>query len=366
MDRLIQLTFLGDMLCEREQIAAIWRRRTRYDVIFDQVKHLWADSDYVIGNLETPVAGKKLRYTFERMRFNAPDEFARAIKNAGIDMVSTANNHALDRGVEGVNRTIETLDCIGLEHTGSYLTREASEEIFYKEIGGIRFAFVACTYGANQGLGCNHLSDEELWRVEILKYPKQQITTKAFLVKRFLSNLVPWQVKKIFLRGRCAPLQRMDDSVDVEEFDGPQHRPFAARALNKIRVAKGNADVVVVLPHIGGQHNAAPGPWQLKMTKAFVDAGADLVVANHAHVPLGVEKMGEALVAHCLGNFCFMPTSATRQHGRADYSVLLNCWFDPQTKKLVRQDYVLTKTLIRGDGVAVPVPTKERWLDWHV
>ena len=82
MDNVIRLSFLGDVMCLQEQILAIKKSGKKYDVIFDQVKHLWAESDYVVANLETPVAGWWLRYSYENMRFNAPDELARAIKNA--------------------------------------------------------------------------------------------------------------------------------------------------------------------------------------------------------------------------------------------------------------------------------------------
>ena len=361
MDRLIKLTFIGDMMCQREQIAAIRRRRTRYDVIFDQVKHLWADSDYVVGNLETPVAGKQLRYAYEQMRFNAPDEFASAIKRAGVGFVSLANNHILDRGVEGLNNTVVALDSIGLEHSGAYTTKEDSEDIFIKEIGGVRFAFVACTYGVNQGLRCNYLPDDELWRVDILKYPHQQITTKIFLIKRFLSNLLPLPLKQVFSRRKALTICKATDSVEEEAFGQPMHAPYLNRILNKVKMAKARADIVIALPHIGGQYCDRPGPWQLKVTDALIGAGADIVVSNHAHVPLSIEKRNGALVAHCLGNFCFTPNAATRKFNDADCSFLFNCYFDAATRRFVRYDGRVLRTLFRGDGVAIPVPTQRKF-----
>ena len=361
MGRLIKLTFIGDIMCQREQIAAIQRRRTRYDVIFDQVKHLWADSDYVVGNLETPVAGKRLRYAYEQMRFNAPDDFASAIKKAGVDFVSLANNHILDRGVEGLGNTINILDAIGLEHSGAYLSKKDSEDIFIKEIGGVRFAFVACTYGVNQGLKCNYLPDDELWHVDILKYPHQQITTRGFLVKRWLSNLLPLPLKQLLSRHKVEKVCRLADSVEEKAFGQAKHAQYLNRILVKIQEAKAQADVVIALPHIGGQYCGAPGPWQLKITDALICAGADIVVANHAHVPLSMETRNGAFVAHCLGNFCFSPNAATRKLKDADCSLLLNCYFDATTRRLIRYDGRVLRTLFRGDGVAIPVPTQRKF-----
>lgn len=361
MDRLIKLTFIGDIMCQREQIAAIQRCRTRYDVIFDQVKHLWVDSDYVVGNLETPVAGKRLRYAYEQMRFNAPDEFAAAIKRAGVNFVSLANNHILDRGVEGLEYTINMLDAIGLEHSGAYTAKEDSDDLFIKEISGVRFAFVACTYGVNQGLKCNYLPDDELWRVDILKYPHQQITTRIFLVKRFLSNLIPLPLKQFFLRRKASAICKEVDAVEEEAFCLAKHAPYLNRILNKIREAKTQADIVIAFPHIGGQYCDKPGPWQLKVTDALIRAGADIVVANHAHVPLAVEERNGALVAHCLGNFCFSPNAATWRIKDADCSLLFNCYFDAATRRFVRYDGRILRTLFRGDGVAIPVPTQRQF-----
>ena len=361
MDRLIKLTFLGDIMCQREQISAVRRRKTRYDVIFDQVKHLWCDSDYVIGNLETPIAGRRLRYAYEEMRFNAPDEFAVAIKNAGIDFVSIANNHILDRGKEGLDNTIRTLDKLGIEHSGAYITKSDSDELFIKDVSGIRFAIVACTYGVNQGLKCNYLPDEDLWRVDILKYPQEQVTTRTFLLKRFLSNLVPWSLKKRLLRKPSPSVYVAADSVLVEEFGKAKHAFYFERIVNKIKKAKEVADIVIALPHIGGQYCTCPGPWQLKVEKSLIDAGADLVIANHAHVTLPIKSAHGVIVAHCLGDFCGFPKAAVEKVDGANRSLLLNCYFDVATHKLVRYDGRGLMILIRGDGVAIPVPTRMRF-----
>ena len=89
----VTLTFLGDMMCQMQQIHAVRKAHVEYGVAFDKIRHVLASSDFVVGNLETPVAGAKARYAFEETRFNAPDEFLYSVRNLGVSFVSTANNH---------------------------------------------------------------------------------------------------------------------------------------------------------------------------------------------------------------------------------------------------------------------------------
>lgn len=366
MAGLAKITFLGDMLCEREQISAAKNRSVRYGEIFDQAKHLWADSDYVVANLETPLAGREFDLAYEKMRFNAPMAFGKAIKDSGITHVSIANNHALDRGEEGLVATIRNLDSIGLDYSGAYLEKESSAGFFEKEIRGIKFAFVSCTYDFNKSQFNIGLSEDRLWRLDLLKHPAKQIDTRSYRIKSFFSGLIPRSVRGAVTSAlRKETLNVALDSVHVEEFGKPEHKPFFDHIAGKIKRAKAAADVVIVLPHIGGQYAEEPGDWQKRTIDALVAAGADIVVCNHAHVPQPVERRGDALVAYCLGNFCFTPTSATTANGHADYSVLLDCWIDSASRKIARQEYVLLKTVKRADGGSAVVPTQERWLDWR-
>ena len=131
----------------------------------------------------------------------------------------------------------------------------------------------------------------------------------------------------------------------------------------KIKSAKKIADVVVALPHMGGQYNSEPGKWQLLVTDALIEAGADLVVSNHAHTPLLAEYRGGTFVAHALGNFCFTPQVGFYNDScQADYSIVLNCFFDRETKKLAGKSFsvVKTETLENGVSVVRPVSDNER------
>ena len=357
MGKMIKLTFLGDMLCQREQIAAVEKAKCGYDVVFDQVKHLWSGSDYIVGNLETPIAGKKLRYAYEAMRFNAPVDFLKAIKNAGITFLSTANNHALDRGVEGLNKTLENLDSIGLEHDGTFATKADSEQIFIKDFDGFKIAFISCTYGTNQGLKCNYLPDDELWRVRILKYPEQVVATKLFLLRRFISNLIPMTLKKWLRdsRGRSVTVKQgfLRDSVPPEEIGNLRHKAFEENIRHLIGRANEIADFVIVLPHVGGQYCPDPGGYQLYAINLLAGAGADLIVANHAHIPQRALRCVNGALGFCaLGDFCFTP-SIDDADRLSDYSIALHVLIDVQSNHINHYEYDVIQTTRRDDGIAV-------------
>lgn len=361
MSKSVHITFLGDIMCQREIVSAAHRRD--YDTIFSSVKGLWSTSDYVVGNLESPLAGRWSRYSYEKMRFNAPDEFALALKKSGVNMVSLANNHILDRGVKGLNRTIDVLKELDLDCDGAYKVKDDADRIFVKTLQDVRFAFISCTYGVNQGLACNHLEDNELWRVEIMKYPQQQVTTLSFRLRRFISNLIPIWLKNIIgNRNKEERLLIATDSVLESEYENDKNKLFLKRLKDKVTRAKSQADVVIVLAHMGGQHCDRPSPWQARMNKLFIEAGADLIVSNHAHMPQDVKIVDGKLIANCLGNFCFVPNTSTHKLGKADYSILLDCVFDAKSKKLINASCRMLKSEVQNNGMIKVVPTNEEWV----
>ena len=95
-----------------------------------------------MGNLETPIAGEGLKYTYERYRFNTPSLYLYAIKNAGFDLLSCAMNHCMDRGEEGIDNTLNNIASAGLEATGIFRTQAECDKPFIKDINGIKISFV--------------------------------------------------------------------------------------------------------------------------------------------------------------------------------------------------------------------------------
>ena len=96
----IRITLIGDLMCQKEQSHAAMTRygAYRYEEAFAPVRRLFEKSSYVIGNLETPLTGDSCGYSQETFRFNTPDSFLEALQWVGVNFVSTANNHILDRG----------------------------------------------------------------------------------------------------------------------------------------------------------------------------------------------------------------------------------------------------------------------------
>ena len=105
-----KITVLGDLMCEPPFLEAAKARGMDFYTAMKPLKGLLREADYVIGNMESPVAGEKAVYTEWLASFNAPDEFPKAIKELGVDLVSTANNHAVDRGMDGMRKTLDKLD----------------------------------------------------------------------------------------------------------------------------------------------------------------------------------------------------------------------------------------------------------------
>ena len=105
-------------------------------------------ADYAVANLETVLAGGPNYSGFPA--FNSPDALARDVKAAGFDLLSTANNHSRDQGLDGIYRTLDVLDQVGLAHVGTQRSQEELEEnwgIHVADVGGIAVAFLSYTYG---------------------------------------------------------------------------------------------------------------------------------------------------------------------------------------------------------------------------
>ena len=147
----VTLMAVGDIMMHLSNIRLGFRSETGgYDFLpyFKYVAPVFRKSDWVLGNLETRLAGKSARYTGYPL-FNAPAQLAYDLKKAGFTLVSTANNHCLDRGEKGIIRTNENLDRAGLRQTGTFVSPEDHDTIRILRKNGISLAVLAYTYGTN-------------------------------------------------------------------------------------------------------------------------------------------------------------------------------------------------------------------------
>ena len=125
-EEMVKLTFLGDIICKKQMIESYQISDNKFDFgsIFSDISCVLKKSDYVCGNLETPISVDNSNLTGEEYCFNAPYEFAEAVYQNGVDFVATANNHCLDRGIKGITSTIRSLNKIGILHTGIFEKKE--------------------------------------------------------------------------------------------------------------------------------------------------------------------------------------------------------------------------------------------------
>ena len=145
----ITLLFVGDLMQHDAQIKAA-NTTTGYDYTdcFKHVKEEISQADIAVANLEVTLGGKPYR---GYPSFSAPDEFLYAVKDAGFDVLLTGNNHCLDRGSRGLERTILMLDSLDFAYAGTYVNEEERRERYplLVEKNGFRIVFLNYTYGTN-------------------------------------------------------------------------------------------------------------------------------------------------------------------------------------------------------------------------
>ena len=123
----LSLLFLGDFMQHDSQISDAYDPSTKsynYDPCFQFVKAYTQSVDLAIGNLELTLAGPPYQ---GYPKFSAPDQLLNGLGNMGMDVLVTANNHCVDTGKKGLERTIRLLDSLNIPHTGTF--RNAEEKV---------------------------------------------------------------------------------------------------------------------------------------------------------------------------------------------------------------------------------------------
>ena len=150
-DSIINIVAIGDTLCHSQNFKDAYDSSTGvYDFssMFKYVSKYFEDATVAVGNLEATLAGPSKGYS-GYPTFNTPEHLATDLKELGLDIMTTANNHSLDLGFSGLESTLNYLDDAGLEHTGSARTQAEQDKVLIKELNGIKTAFLAFTYGTN-------------------------------------------------------------------------------------------------------------------------------------------------------------------------------------------------------------------------
>lgn len=146
----LRLLFVGDLMQHQGQINAARTPSGGYDYsdCFAYVKDEIRKADLAIANLEVTLGGKPYK---GYPAFSAPDEFLTAIHDAGFNVLVTSNNHSLDRGKAGLERTIQQIDSLNIPHAGTYVNQEEREKNYplLLKKNGFRIALLNYTYGTN-------------------------------------------------------------------------------------------------------------------------------------------------------------------------------------------------------------------------
>lgn len=206
--------------------------------------------DILVGNLEAPIARRGTEFTDKQFRFRTPPKTAAALREAGFDVVTLANNHIMDFGVTALHETLAHLDKAGVAHTGAGESLATARQEAVITVGEKRVAFLAYSLTLP---------------AEFYATPNSPGTVPGYL--RYFMEDIPR--------------------------------------------ARAGADHVVVSFHWGSERTAVPHPYQVAAARAAIDAGADAVIGHHPHVLQGIEWYKQGIILYSLGNFAFGTTSRT-------------------------------------------------------
>ncbi len=285
----VRIGAVGDIMMMQSQVQGAWNGELDdfdFTPSFAAMQAVFHRADILCGNLETPLAGKEnggysgpapAAPTPDELgnlpkkvmqTFNAPDALARSMKESGFTVLTTANNHCLDRGAQGALRTVEVLRGAGLLQTGTYRSKEDREtHACVAEMNGIRVGFIGWTFSVNGYEG------------------KMNAEQREFLVGR--------------TRDEAAMLQ--DIAVCREA----------------------GAEFVIALPHWDTEFQQSPASSTRKMAKWMLENGVDAILGAHPHVVQPIEYLTveraqgtyTGLIAYSMGNFISNMAPSPKDYG---------------------------------------------------
>ena len=325
----ITISFVGDLILLEDQVKYAWDPKTNsYDFspVFCHARKYLEQADYSIGVLELPVAGRDSGYSqgnFDDgvpLYLNAPKQWPKDIKDSGIDLLTTANNHALDKGVEGLIRTLDVLDELCLDHIGTYRNSEERGEAFVAEVRGVKIAFIAYTYGVNY-YNNSYFDESNQHLIGLLSSPRN---------------------KNGFRKSREMLMQ------DIKRAN--RHDP----------------DLIVALPHMGTQFSHDADEFSKTWVDIMFQEGVDVVFAagSHAVQPMEIRTIRtkdgnkkNGFVLYCPGNFV---NSYTEHNGDAAAIVSIHLESSGRTKgQLIGASVVPMWIQCSVDGQYGPIPIYE-------
>lgn len=214
--------------------------RNADSVVFEGVKTCLAKADIKFGNLETVIAEKpEIRFSKKACRV-ADIRAIAALRSIGVDVLSFANNHVKDMGSEGVLETINHVTQAGIKIVGAGRNIAEARKPVVVETKGLKVRFFAYSYAAGQ----------------------------------IATNRKPGCAE--------ADLKTIIDDLDTHEVD---------------------SDLTVLSLHMDAEFQEVPSPSRVKICRTLADKGVQIILCHHPHVPQGVERWNNSLIAYSLGNY---------------------------------------------------------------
>jgi poly-gamma-glutamate synthesis protein (capsule biosynthesis protein) len=247
-------------------------------IVFAGVQSVFDSADVLVGNLECALTTSGERQP-KNYTFAAPPETAEALALAGFDVLSLANNHAMDYGSTGLFDTHVHLGQYGIASVGAGANAIEAHAPVILERNGLRLAFLAYVDVPDENSGF----DAHTW-----------IATAS-------QPGIAW--------------------ADLDQIK------------TDVAAARLQADVVVVLLHSGFENSTVIASNQRAEAHAAIDAGAALVVGSHSHILQAIEQYHDGLIAYSLGNFVF-----DGYKGMSNATIILQVVLTPQG--LQSYDYV--------------------------
>ncbi|MBE5785403.1 MAG: CapA family protein [Clostridiales bacterium] len=279
--------FAGDILMMEVQINNAKRPDGSYDFTgsFLPMAALFAETDMVCVNFEGALAGEEAGYSKPRptapppteadptpkapfQSFNSPDSLADALFAMGVDYASTANNHCLDRGYEGLLATAACLRRTGMMQGGTYISEEDRFTPRIMDVNGIKVGIISAAQGLNSNDG---------------KIPSE---ARSFAVTRLTKN----------------------EELLQKEFTLCREQ---------------GAEFIIAFVHWGVEFEAAENRTQQKQAEMLIGMGADAIIGSHPHVVQPIrwveaERDGQNIrvpVVYSLGNFISNMSKENTRYG---------------------------------------------------
>jgi poly-gamma-glutamate capsule biosynthesis protein CapA/YwtB (metallophosphatase superfamily) len=269
----LSLLFIGDIMQHDSQISAAYdpvNKRYDYTPCFQYIKPYIESADIAIGNLELTLAGPPYK---GYPQFSSPDELLIGLKDMGMDVLVTANNHCVDTGKKGLERTIDMLDSMDILHTGTF--KESVDRLNDHPL----------------------LIEKDSFRISLLNYT-------------FSTNGLPVTKPNI--------VNRIDTAVIRQDL-------ILAKAQKP--------DVIIVFVHWGVEYQSLPNAQMKMVTEFCFNNGAQMVIGAHPHVlqPMEWRRDKNQFVAYSLGNFVSGQRKRYTDGGAVVYLELEKIKFKPDS-----------------------------------